>query len=626
MFFRDGTLVYQRENNDQRPAYVRLDLATGARESLAPAYGGGPASPTPDGRGLVFQRLNFIPLGWRIAGGAHTSWNDLYHVELASGSVRPLTRGFRAHEPDVSPDGTQVACVVGGEKHAPARDRADRRRCPARAGARRARLRLHARVFAGWAASSPTHAGSRAATATSTSTTSAARTDRALTVDRAMDVDPRFTPDGRYLLWSSDRTGIYDVYAYELATAQLYQVTNVLSGAFQPIVSLDGSQLVYTGFNIEGFDLYAMPFDPQAFRLAQPFANARVDAAATPDADDDSPDSVVGTPRPPMITRTTSYKPWKYMYPRTWELRFYSEALGLGAAAFISTTIADPVGNHSVGANLLLPLDGDPSVRGRLLLPAAVPVVRRRLSSHRPARARPDHRRRQHVLPAARAERQRRDARDRTCRRPLLRASSRSATTTPRTGPPIPCLSRIRPGGIIVRPEIGPDANLYLWWYFSNVHSWRYSISGQEGRLVRFNLRFSDPVLGGRFHTTELTASWQEYLTPPWARLHALALLWSGGIGIGDKRDFFALGGFQEQDVLRAIFLNRPQCCIFLRGYPPGSLRRRQLPDRVRRVPRAAAPHRARLPDLPGLPPAGVGRGLRRRRQCLPGRASSRRS
>ena len=39
----------------------------------------------------------------------------------------------------------------------------------------------------------------------------AAGTDRALTVDRAMDVDPRFTPDGRYLLWSSDRTSVYDV-------------------------------------------------------------------------------------------------------------------------------------------------------------------------------------------------------------------------------------------------------------------------------------------------------------------------------------------------------------------------------------------------------------------------------
>ena len=175
-----------------------------------------------------------------------------------------------------------------------------------------------------------------------------------------MDVDPRFTPDGRYLLWSSDRTGIYDVYAYELATAQLYQVTNVLTGAFQPVVSPDGSRLVYTGFTSDGFDLYTMPFDPKSFRLAQPFANARPDAPPNLDADSDSPDAVVGAAGTPTIMRTTSYKPWKYMYPRTWNISVYSDALGLGASGFISTTIGDPVGNHNVSANLLVPLDRRP--------------------------------------------------------------------------------------------------------------------------------------------------------------------------------------------------------------------------------------------------------------------------
>jgi outer membrane protein assembly factor BamA len=53
--------------------------------------------------------------------------------------------------------------------------------------------------------------------------------------------------------------------------------------------------------------------------------------------------------------------------------------------------------------------------------------------------------------------------------------------------------------------------------------------------------------------------------------LHVLALLWAGGIGIGDKRDFFALGGFAEQDILRTVFLGRPACCTFLRGYPANS-------------------------------------------------------
>ena len=179
-----------------------------------------------------------------------------------------------------------------------------------------------------------------------------------------MDVDPRFTPDGRYLLWSSDRTGIYDVYAYELATAQLYQVTNVLSGAFQPVVSTDGSQLVYSRLHDRRLRPLRDAVRSQGrsgWRAAvRERARRRRRHARTPTTI--RPTRSVGPAAPPMITRTTSYKPWKYMYPRNWELRFYSEALGLGAAAFVSTTIADPVGNHLVGANLLLPLDGDPSV------------------------------------------------------------------------------------------------------------------------------------------------------------------------------------------------------------------------------------------------------------------------
>jgi hypothetical protein len=81
----------------------------------------------------------------------------------------------------------------------------------------------------------------------------------------------------------------------------------------------------------------------------------------------------------------------------------------------------------------------------------------------------------------------------------------------------------------------------------------------------------STPSLGSKFTTTQLNWLWGEYLTPPWAKLQALAFLYSGGVGIGDKRSGFGLGGFPEQDLIRSLFLNRPLCCQFLRGYKPGS-------------------------------------------------------
>src|SRR5262249_49097034 len=121
-------------------------------------------------------------------------------------------------------------------------------------------------------------------------------------------------------------------------------------------------------------------------------------------------------------------------------------------------------------------------------------------------------------------------------------------------------------------PEVGRDGKLFVVWAFTNAHSWPYSISAQEGRRLQLSLQISEPALGGRFHTTEVSWAWTEYLTPPWARLHALALLYSGGVGIGDKRAAFGLGGFVEQDLVRSIFLNRRQCCLFLRGYPASSV------------------------------------------------------
>ena len=76
---------------------------------------------------------------------------------------------------------------------------------------------------------------------------------------------------------------------------------------------------------------------------------------------------------------------------------------GWAASGFISTTIGDPVGNHNVFANLLVPLDRRPFGQHRLLVHAPLPVVRPELPADRAAGAGPDHRRRQHALPPTRA-------------------------------------------------------------------------------------------------------------------------------------------------------------------------------------------------------------------------------
>lgn len=68
--------------------------------------------------------------------------------------------------------------------------------------------------------------------------------------------DPDFTHDGKYVVFSSDRTGIFNLYRLELATGKVEQVTNVLGGAFCPAVSRDNARIAYANFDTAGYSLY----------------------------------------------------------------------------------------------------------------------------------------------------------------------------------------------------------------------------------------------------------------------------------------------------------------------------------------------------------------------------------
>ncbi len=67
--------------------------------------------------------------------------------------------------------------------------------------------------------------------------------------------DPCWLPDGSGFVFASDRSGIFNLYRYTLATGQIEQLTNVLGGAFAPSVAPDG-RVVYSGYHANNHDLY----------------------------------------------------------------------------------------------------------------------------------------------------------------------------------------------------------------------------------------------------------------------------------------------------------------------------------------------------------------------------------
>jgi Tol biopolymer transport system component len=87
-----------------------------------------------------------------------------------------------------------------------------------------------------------------------------------ITQDNAQDADPAWSPDGRYLLYSSDPGGVYNLYAYRLEDGKFFRVTNMFAGAFYPSLSPDGREIAFAGYSSVGYDIYRLPFAPESWK------------------------------------------------------------------------------------------------------------------------------------------------------------------------------------------------------------------------------------------------------------------------------------------------------------------------------------------------------------------------
>ncbi len=70
--------------------------------------------------------------------------------------------------------------------------------------------------------------------------------------------NPRFSPSGNSIYFSSDRTGIFNIYRYHFENGALERLTNVAGGAFAPDVDKNESRLVYINYDAKGFGVYLL--------------------------------------------------------------------------------------------------------------------------------------------------------------------------------------------------------------------------------------------------------------------------------------------------------------------------------------------------------------------------------
>jgi hypothetical protein len=88
---------------------------------------------------------------------------------------------------------------------------------------------------------------------------------RVLPGQAGKNVSPQWSPDGTKIALVSDRTGISNIFMVEVASAESFQITNVLTGvsgiteSSPPITwSANGKRLLFTSFEQGGFNIYAI--------------------------------------------------------------------------------------------------------------------------------------------------------------------------------------------------------------------------------------------------------------------------------------------------------------------------------------------------------------------------------
>ncbi len=166
---------------------------------------------------------------------------------------------------------------------------------------------------------------------------------RTLTDDDALDLSPAWSPDGRWLLWWSDRSGIPNILAAPMdGDGDIRQVTNVLTGAFDPEVSPDGRTLYTSVYHHDGWRIEAMPLQPREWPAAEDAVLGFADGMLPRTGGEAAAGPAAGGSAAP-------YSPWPTARPYFWLPEWQSFSTTGGSHHFLglSTAGADLVGRHA---------------------------------------------------------------------------------------------------------------------------------------------------------------------------------------------------------------------------------------------------------------------------------------
>jgi hypothetical protein len=263
-----------------------------------------------------------------------TSFSDLYRYDTQTKHSTRLTTSLRAVEPAISPDGQSLVAV--------ATTRATNHLVVIDPVTKKVRSLTPPRYEVNYA--NPSWAPDGKSILVSrwfeghyhvVSVDPATGAETELTTGNALDFYPAYTPDGKWITFNSDRSGVMNVFALRVADHALFQVTNVLGSAGEAALSPDGKQLAFIGYSGPGYDLHVMPWDPATFRPVD------MDEALTSDFSGHFAPRLPETNDPldmryALSAKPRDYSPWPTLAPNAYSPIIARDDVGplLGLAAY----------------------------------------------------------------------------------------------------------------------------------------------------------------------------------------------------------------------------------------------------------------------------------------------------
>jgi Tol biopolymer transport system component len=337
-FSPDGSqIAYTYISPRDDPATVVVDVGSGSIVLSRRRNGSGVNAWMMDGSELLQSQSEYRD--------RYHIYGDVYSLEVASGRERRWTKGARLSSPDMSPNGSTLVAVQTG----------DGTNRLVTVGLHDNQVHVLVDFDYGvnwenprWSPNGEYVAAERWVDERIANIAVIDRNGRLVwqvTQGDASDVTPAWSPDGRYLLWASDRDGVHDLYAVQVSPAmtkresseqRLWRLTRTLGGARGPDVSPNERWLAFISLYPEGSRVELIRYDTTTWERAGPGWRTVRQPPTTNTANLVDVDAPVG-----------SYSPFPSLWPKAWfPIAFSSSSSNVGWFIGASTFGADDIRRH----------------------------------------------------------------------------------------------------------------------------------------------------------------------------------------------------------------------------------------------------------------------------------------